>query len=300
MDQLTHIFTGLVLGELSGDTTFEKGLVVLSSVFPDWDSNIRFFSKNKENNYFLHHRGAGHSILSMIASIFLLSFLSFYFFNTNFSKAIFLSTIGISSHILWDLLTLYKVQLLYPFSTKRFGKGIFFITDPIMLVILIASCALLRFNSPKLYTISIPFYIVFRIFLYLLIKTKAKVKDKNIVDVFSTPFSLFKWGYYGKQNNEAFTGIIEKNRIIERFRGRIGSLKDLSEEIRNNKIVKAFFNFCKSPFLVKDNNTIRLIDRRYSFLNFEGFALEIKNNLNNYDIKFKFRLKKKALKENSK
>lgn len=163
MDDLTHALTGMVIAKAGLGRDQPKiavRAVWVSALFPDIDCLLQFLGSE---TFIFYHRGITHSLFGLPAFALLLGGLFYCFGPSNrqgrekpgtpesespVRKALgiftgkrfwylsFLCALGLSSHILLDLITSYGTLVLAPFSDRRYFLDFVFIIDPIFTAIL--------------------------------------------------------------------------------------------------------------------------------------------------------------------
>lgn len=137
MDTLTHALSGALFARAAAPARPRPDdppiwqrmtLCAVAAAFPDSDIVVSFFSSY---SYLLHHRGATHSLLMLPLWALLLAWLAALCFRNPRGWRVYAGTafLGITAHILGDLITSYGTMILAPFSTERFAWGSTFIID---------------------------------------------------------------------------------------------------------------------------------------------------------------------------
>lgn len=146
MDNVTHTLLGAALAQsgLKRATRFGTAALVVGANLPDVDGFSYFLTSNAGALAF--RRGWTHGILAMVVEPFLLAGLLWGLSRLSRRAepvrpgALFLlAAVGIWSHPLLDLLNVYGIRLLMPFSEHWFKADALFIVDPWVWGLLVAA-----------------------------------------------------------------------------------------------------------------------------------------------------------------
>jgi membrane-bound metal-dependent hydrolase YbcI (DUF457 family) len=142
MDAVTHTLCGIGLSYCRRSWAFRRdamGVLVAASLLPDIDIVVAFANPNLAA---LERRTLTHSIivLPLLGAGFAL-LIRRLVPALDFRAILFLIFVGASVHLCLDLVNGYGVALLYPLTSERFELPLLFITDPIVLGVLIAALA---------------------------------------------------------------------------------------------------------------------------------------------------------------
>lgn len=155
MDNLCHTLVGAVLGEagLKRRTRFATATLMIASNLPDVD--VLVFATSTPSVAF--RRGWTHGILADVLLPPLLTGIILFFASRRSRQTaeshqpplrplqlLLLSYVGVTLHVLMDLLNNYGVRLLMPFSQHWFYGDVLFIIDPWLWVVLGAGIWLAR------------------------------------------------------------------------------------------------------------------------------------------------------------
>ena len=165
MDNITHTLLGAALAQagLKRATRFGTGALLIGANLPDVDGFSYLFTSSGEALAF--RRGWTHGILAMIVWPFVLagilwglSRLSRKDEPVRPGALLLLAAIAVWSHPLLDLLNVYGVRLLMPFSQHWFKADALFIIDPWVWGLFLAAVALgaiRRTHRPARYALGI-------------------------------------------------------------------------------------------------------------------------------------------------
>ncbi|MGZ8902182.1 MAG: metal-dependent hydrolase [Methylobacter sp.] len=137
MDTVTHAIIGAVTAractKIKNDKARDRSLLfiaALAAAFPDsdyllfWVNPYRFITE--------WHRGLTHSLIMLPAWAALLSAVAFFVMKKQVPFRIVFGycSLGLLTHIIADLITLYGVEIFAPFSDRRFALSLAFDMDP--------------------------------------------------------------------------------------------------------------------------------------------------------------------------
>lgn len=234
MDPITHGLIGIALSTLSGHTIQLNDPVILGcalgAMLPDLDIITHLKGRL---NYLLKHRGASHSLVTLSAMALGLSTILYFIFPTTSWLTIFVWTfIGTMSHGIMDLLNSYGVQLLWPFSRKKFSVDMIMLTDPVVLSSMLLSL-IISLKVPDYAVISALVALLFSgIYLNLRHLGRLKrrdrlmkqynLKDRNQVKVLPAMYHPYMWNFLLFQEDNVSFGIIRNEipsicRVLPKF-----------------------------------------------------------------------------------
>jgi inner membrane protein len=159
MDNLAHTLAGLAIGEagLRRKTAFGATTLAIAANLPDIDAIILPIGDGGDALAF--RRGWTHGILAMLVLPPLLALcmrgvsrlrkMRRESPTASWRWLIVLSTIGVWSHPLLDLLNTYGVRLLMPFSGRWFYGDALFIIDPWLWLALLAGVVMSRWRARR-------------------------------------------------------------------------------------------------------------------------------------------------------
>jgi inner membrane protein len=157
MDNVTHTLFGLALAQsgLKRASRFGTATLLLGANLPDLDGFAYLFGSSRDALAF--RRGWTHGILAMVVGPLVLALLVWGVSAlarsdptrpaVNPRGLLLLAAIGISSHPLLDLLNVYGVRLLMPFSQHWFKADALFILDPWVWLVLLLGVLLGRIRG---------------------------------------------------------------------------------------------------------------------------------------------------------
>lgn len=136
MENIAHTLFGAALGQTGLKKLSHYGMptLMISANLPDIDLLWSYYS---DTSYIIHHRGFTHTFLGIFPQMFILSLFMYYFANNsknnnqqvNFINLLFLSFIGLMSHIGLDYLNDYGIRPFSPFNENMYLAGNIFIVD---------------------------------------------------------------------------------------------------------------------------------------------------------------------------
>jgi len=128
-----------------------------------------------------------------------------------FAEAMWVSAVGLSSHIATDLITAYGIALLYPLSGSRFSLGTTFVIDPLFTAILVTGLAVSLWTRRRLAAglglgvlcmyVGGQFLSQHRALDLGLASARAQGLEIEQLSAFPQPFSPFNWKLIGVQGS---------------------------------------------------------------------------------------------------
>lgn len=152
MDNVTHTLTALALSQagLKRKTRYATWTLIIGANLPDIDS---VSGLGGAADYLKYHRGVTHSLLgAAVLAVLLAGIINAWGrnrppakkygpeFNARWLFAV--SGIAVGSHILMDFTNAYGIRPFLPFSSRWYAWDIMFITDPLLLLFLVAGLAM--------------------------------------------------------------------------------------------------------------------------------------------------------------
>lgn len=278
MDPVTHALVGMGLSKLGGlpmnvDNPAFVGTVV-GAVVPDLDIVLQ---KWGDYVYLKNHRGVSHSFigLGVLAGVITACLLPFYK-QMDFWNVFMWTLFGCLSHSFMDLLNSYGVQLLWPFYKKRIGFGLFIITDPFIVGLLLLYVISAQSMNMTILT-GLIIYVLLRILMMYSIKYKVRHYfdvNKQNVNVIPSMIGIFKWHFIVQKSNRMIIG--EKSVFKSKIKI-IQELKALESKLLNRiihtPIAKFFAEF--TPFYhiawSEAEKMFKFIDVRYYIKSTDSF-----------------------------
>ena len=206
MDDLTHALTGTLIARAGLGQVYDKTatrVLWLSALFPDSDIVLSFFGFQ---TYILYHRGITHSLVALPIFALLLATLFYRFSHIKrFWYLTFLCSIGLTSHIILDLITSYGTMIFYPLSDKRYVLDYVFIIDLVFTALVAAPLIYSRLTSQRgerfcrLALLLLFVYLCAAAFHHRLVLNKLKniCQEKKLVvlelDALPQPFTPYNW-----------------------------------------------------------------------------------------------------------
>ncbi len=152
MDPLTHVAAGVGLSRFIAAPQPRPAILAALgfALLPDLDFVLLFFDRL---SYLQHHRGLTHSLVALPVFALLGGLLAWRLGGRRwFRPIVLLGAAVLASHLFLDLATSYGIQLLSPFSRRKFSLDLLFIVDPLLTLLLAAGAltALLRPHRRRL------------------------------------------------------------------------------------------------------------------------------------------------------
>jgi inner membrane protein len=200
--------------------------------------------------------------------------------------------LGLASHILLDLLTVYGTRIFYPLSYRTFSLGTTFVIDPYLSLIVCIGLLMAFVRASRFMAmVSIAILCVYVLF-QLHLKSQARLmgeilSPQNDVSDIKTialpqPFSPFHWRIINYENSRYYTALIDLAGISEKLKHLEGTIpyldlvsayqdvanieweeytlfgdqpegQSLAREVWQHKKMTKFRNFARYPVLYRIN-----------------------------------------------
>jgi len=223
MDPLTHALSGALLVRAMSPSSqlqyvdpplrLKIAAGFAAATFPDFDIVLRLVNTLIYLNW---HQGPTHSLLLLPVWAWLLALLFSYLASRNYHWKKFYIPIclGLTIHIMGDLITAYGLMLFAPFSTQRYYLPLAFVIDPwfssIIVVGLVVSWIFPQQKIAAVFSLAcLVGYVVFLWIQHSHAKTigqeyaDSQVLTQAKVNVLPQPLSPYHWKIIIK-NNQAF------------------------------------------------------------------------------------------------
>ena len=238
MDTITHaIFAGLSAKVITPHQT-KKGnscqnkdtliIAAIAAVFPDidylsfWVNPLIFIAE--------WHRSITHSLfMAPIWGIILTGIILIVVprLRSSAKLVLFYSIVGIVSHILLDILTIYGTEIFYPFSDRLISLATTFVIDPYLTIIISITLLIsLNMHSRLAAITGIALVSVYVTFQWQLKQDAIQIAVNHGASHIETdsdaialpqPFSPFHWRVIVRNNNEYSTALLDISGISEKL-----------------------------------------------------------------------------------
>ena len=238
MDTITHaLFAGLSAKAITphqtktGNSCRSKDTLIIAAIaaaFPDidylsfWINPLIFIAE--------WHRSITHSLfMAPIWGVFLTGIILVVVPRLRGSAKIvlFYSIVGILSHILLDILTIYGTEIYYPFSDRLISFATTFVIDPYLTVIIAITLLIsLSMRSRSVAITGIALVLVYVIFQWQLKQDAIQIAVNHGANHIETnsdiialpqPFSPFHWRVIVKSKNEYSTALLDISGFSEKL-----------------------------------------------------------------------------------
>jgi inner membrane protein len=238
MDTITHALFGGLSAKIinlhqikTGDSCRNKDTLVITSVaaaFPDidylsfWINPLIFISE--------WHRSITHSLfMAPIWGIFLTGIILVVVprLRDTAKLVLFYSIVGVVSHILLDILTVYGTEIFYPFSDRLISLATTFVIDPYLTVIIAITLLIsLKIHSRSVAITGIALVLVYVTFQWQLKQDAIQIAVNHGANQIETnsdtvalpqPFSPFHWRVIVRNKNEYSTALLDISGISEKL-----------------------------------------------------------------------------------
>jgi len=276
MDPVTHAVIGMMIGSKAGGAiSLANGALVastLGAVAPDLDIVARLWG---DYAYIRQHRGFSHSLPGQaFVSLTLAAVLAPLYPEAGFATLALWSFLGVFSHSFADLFNSYGVNILWPFSKKKWTINLLMIFDPVLFALIVS--LLFAGTDPfynKLAVAGTVFYLALRFLMrrraYFIVKTRLGRKYPGVrVVVLPSMRNFFKWDFVARLPQRNIVGTVSlikrRFRIVRRLRC---INEKIAQELSESVLGKVFREF--TPLyhidceMVEDMLVGRFIDLRY-------------------------------------
>lgn len=238
MDTITHALFGSLSAKIinphqtnTGDSCRNKDKLIITAVaaaLPDidylsfWINPLIFISE--------WHRSITHSLfMAPIWGIFLTGIILVVVPRLRDSKklVLFYSTVGIVSHILLDILTVYGTEIFYPFSDRLISLATTFVIDPYLTIIITITLLIsLKMRSRSVAITGIALVLVYVTFQWQLKQDATQIvvnhgashiKSNSNTIALPQPFSPFHWRVIVRNKNEYSTALLDLSGFSEKL-----------------------------------------------------------------------------------
>jgi len=305
MDSLTHGLSGIVASSLGIRQKFGiPGMLVFTAatVFPDIDFLFNIISRSI---YVRFHRGFTHSLIYLPLFALCLSVI-FYLLvkDIGFKNLYIICFVGLSVHVLLDLLNSFGTPVLLPFSPKQYSFNLDIIIDAFVFIPLIAGVIIIWLvpsYQKSAGLIVLAFIIIGVLFRFsqkeraagLMSKIEPTNKASMIPSGMGTIFNPFVWYSiipqqtgYSTYNINTLSGKIGEKSVISYQRDEIARFIPMSKAVRD------FLNWSRFPFGRIENTpegvNVKLSDLRFQYGAKERFMLSVKFGKDNQLISERF------------
>jgi inner membrane protein len=238
MDTITHAMFGALASQcIKGKTPTGKkdsidyvplAVTTFAAAFPDCDYLL--FPINPLVFLDEWHRSFTHSLVLLPVWTILLTAIIVLLFPGLRKQTVRISgyvALGLVTHILLDLLTVYGTKVFYPLSSRTYSTGTTFVIDPylsmIVLVGLVTSLLYKPRNTAMICISVVCLYVMFQWHLKLQARDAglARIDQRDTVTsrtvALPQPFSPFHWRVINKKNNHYSTTLIDLSGFSEKL-----------------------------------------------------------------------------------
>ena len=137
------------------------------------------------------------------------------------------TTLGLASHILLDLLTVYGTKIFYPVSNHAFSLGTTFVIDPILSFLVIAGLIISCYRTPRIAAVSCIFVLSAYVLFQWHLKTQARESGASAIShagptdintvALPQPFSPFHWRIIIRENDGYSSALIDLLGVSEKL-----------------------------------------------------------------------------------
>jgi len=138
-----------------------------------------------------------------------------------------LAALGLASHILLDLLTVYGTRIFFPVSDHAYSLGTTFVVDPIFSLLVLAGLVISCFRAPRIAATSCIFLVGAYVLIQWHLMTYARESGASVfsqtgapvVDTVALPqpFSPFHWRIIHRESNGYSSALIDLLGVSEKL-----------------------------------------------------------------------------------
>lgn len=238
MDTITHaMFGALASRAVTGKPSAEPGntgkyvpvmVTAVAAAFPD--SDYLLFPINPLAFLAEWHRSYTNSVVLLPIWTLLLTGIIVLLFPRMRKHPIMIGgfvALGIASHILLDLLTVYGARIFFPLSMESFSFGTTFVIDPYLSFIVFTGLVLSFFRAPRFVAItSIAVLCAYVLFQWHL-KTEARYwgeTENGETIALPQPYSPFHFRIIQRENHHYKTALLDILGVSEKLQSREGTI----------------------------------------------------------------------------
>src|SRR3990172_571002 len=238
MDPVTHAMFGALASQAvttgpSPGSKFHKAympatITAIAAMFPDIDYVM--FQINPLTFLAEWHRSYTHSLVLLplwtivLTGIFILVIPGL---RKQWLMTAGLSALGLTTHILLDLLTEYGTKIFYPIANHAFSLGTTFVIDPILSLLVLAGLIISCYRTPRVAALSCIFILGVYVLLQWHLKTQARETGASALDhagatdvntiALPQPFSPFHWRIIIRENDGYSSALIDLLGVSEKL-----------------------------------------------------------------------------------
>lgn len=283
VDPITHALTGATIKQLGFKRKAALGVLLLSSLAPDFDYITRFWGADI---FLRYHRGITHGIVALVAVPLIIALIVG--FKKGFLYYFFLSLLAYGTHLFMDLTNQYGTRILSPLDWEQYALDLSFIIDPYVTLGLLL-CVILGWRIKKRAQIIAAVTLLllasyFGIRYYLHNKTEDFLRarlDANTYKMCPLPNDFLRWWFVARSGDEYITGFADlfTQRVCIQERYFIDQQDPFIKRSREDRAVKNFLYFAKYPFaeVRREEGRVVVIWRElaYSFRADEHFVTKV-------------------------
>ncbi|MCL5023112.1 MAG: metal-dependent hydrolase [Nitrospirae bacterium] len=296
MDPLSHALTGAAIKQMGFRRKAALGVLLLSSLAPDFDYVTRFWGMD---TFLRYHRGITHGVLALVVVPLVIAFI--FGFKKGFVYYFSLSLLGYGTHLCMDLTNQYGTRILAPLDWEQYSLDLSFIVDPYIIIGLLVCVVLGRRFRKKASLIAavtlllLVSYFGMRYYLHNRAEDFLRANlDANTYKMCPLPNDFLRWWFVARSGDEFITGFADlftrRVCVQERY---VNNLKDpYVMRSKTDKVVESFLYFAKYPHaeVKSEGGNVVVVWRElaYSFRAGEHFATKVFFDKNGRIVKSEF------------
>jgi inner membrane protein len=283
MDPITHSLTGATIFNLGFRRKLAMWVLILSSLAPDFDYITRFWGMDI---FLRYHRGITHGILFLFLVPLIIALI--FGLRKGFLYYYLLAFLGYAAHLFMDLTNQYGTRILSPLDWEKYSLDLTFIIDPYIIIGLLLSVILCKFNKKRTFTIALITVFLLTAYIggryYLQGKTRDFLKetlDANTYTMYPLPNDFLRWWFVVRSDDEIKVGFADlfTQRVCVQETYKLLTKDPFIEHSKETRVVNNFLYFAKYPYAQvrseKDKTIVIWRELAYSFMAGEHFVAKV-------------------------
>jgi inner membrane protein len=258
-------------------------VLILSSLAPDFDYITRFWGMDI---FLRYHRGITHGILFLFLVPLIIALI--FGLRKGFLYYYLLAFLGYAAHLFMDLTNQYGTRILSPLDWEKYSLDLTFIIDPYIIIGLLLSVILCKFNKKRTFTIALITVFLLTAYIggryYLQGKTRDFLKetlDANTYTMYPLPNDFLRWWFVVRSDDEIKVGFADlfTQRVCVQETYKLLTKDPFIEHSKETRVVNNFLYFAKYPYAQvrseKDKTIVIWRELAYSFMAGEHFVAKV-------------------------
>lgn len=287
MDLVTHALAGLTLARPRRGRPRVRGVTAIlltASLLPDIDvvwalADPTFATLERRT---LTHSVPGILLISLVCAVLLRAVCR----DMSFRQTFMLFALGMTVHVVFDVVTSFGVALLYPFSDYRFEMPLIFVIDPVLTSILIAGLAAPMLFRTKISPFGAAVIALGLVSAYLIVGAVARNAAREVViaqadgavlrpesvHMVPEPFAPFRWKAVYRVDD------VYRQALVHPWSGTLRELATVRTEltdprvqvVRRSPVAARIEHFFKLPVWRVGDTNVAVYDLRFRYATLEN------------------------------